>query len=197
MDRREALKRLSGVGVVVAGASLVQTSPAFADSGTVNCRPTNIPATSNTLTPSTTGLGGSAIKVTSSVSSFTLATCPSCGGTPTSSVQYRWTTSAPAGYSIFASASGGSPLSGFTPAMVNPVYVRPTGGGPIPEWTPLTFTVRLTARWVCTTGSRRAWRCRAWVGTFSYVSFGGDGFVWGISTTSADGNSSACDSPAP
>ena len=38
MDRRDALKKLGMGGATVVGASMVVSSPAFADSGTINCR---------------------------------------------------------------------------------------------------------------------------------------------------------------
>ena len=50
MDRRDALKKLGLGGATIIGASAVSSSPAFADSGTVNCRYTYSTAATAAIT---------------------------------------------------------------------------------------------------------------------------------------------------
>ncbi len=200
MDRREALKKLAAGGAVAAGATAVMTSTAYADGGTSGCRPTGLPAPAVTLTPAITGLGKNAVQITSSISSVGLATCSSCkaGVTPTQVVQYRWTVDGNSLVSIFGVSTGGTAISGgFQSSLTNPVFLRNTSGtGNLGS---ATYTVRLTARWVCTNGPKKAWACRHWTVTFTFdTGGGGDGTLSGVgATTAGSGNSSACDSPTP
>lgn len=200
MDRREALKKMAVSGATVVGASVVLSNVAFADGGTVNCRPSGLPSPTITLTPSATNTNAkTAVPVASSVASVAAATCPTCksGVTPVASVQYRWTVDSPAtGMGMYADNAGVTRLdTSFQSSLTTPAYIRNTAGGTLGG----TYTVRLTVRWICTNSTSKAWSCKHWIVTFTYSTAGGnDGTVSAVSaTTTGSGNSAACDSPTP
>ena len=207
MDRREALKKLAVGGATAAGVTAVMTSTIFADGGTVSCQPTALPTPSPALSLTAFitdtgggGLGKDAVRITSNTTSLVNAVCGVCHSvTPTQVVQYRWTVDTfPAGaVSIVNAATGtGNIISGvFQAPMTHPVYLRnSSGSGNLPAGD---YSVRLTVRWVCTSGAKKAWACRHWIGTFTYSSSGPNGTVTSTATASGSGNSAACDSPAP
>ncbi len=207
MDRREALKKLAVGGATAAGVTAVMRSTTFADGGTVSCQPTALPTPSPalSLTAFVTdtgggGLGKNAVRITSNTTTLANAVCGVCHGvTPTQAVQYRWTVDTfPAGalVSIFNAATGTGNISGaFQTPMTHPVYLRnSSGSGNLPVGP---YSIRLTVRWVCTSGARKAWACRHWIGTFTYSGSGSNGAVTATATVPGSGDSAACDSPAP
>ncbi|MGB8861003.1 MAG: hypothetical protein WCC60_17220 [Ilumatobacteraceae bacterium] len=86
VDRRELLKRFAASGLVTVGAaSLVVSSPAFADSGTVPCRFTYAGVATFVATVNRPSSGNAQYQIIT-VTNPT-GVCP-CGGTPTFSYAY-------------------------------------------------------------------------------------------------------------
>ena len=79
MDRRDALKKMAAGGTAVVGASVVLSTLAFADSGTVKCRHTYTTAASFTavLTRPANNRGRAVV----TVGGIPVGACP-CGGAP-------------------------------------------------------------------------------------------------------------------
>ena len=201
MDRREALKKLAVGGVTAAGVTAVMTSTAFGDGGTANCRPTNVSTANPTLTTNVTGLAKSAVRVISSLASLAVATCNVChaGTTPVSSIQYRWTIdSAPVGTNVgmYDAATLGNRIdTAFQTTLITNAYLRNVGGG---DLTSGSYSIRLTARWICTNNTRKAWVCRHWILPLTFITGGGaNGTVTPGVQVNGSGSSTACDSPAP
>ena len=201
MDRREALKKLAVGGVTAAGVTAVMTSTAFGDGGTANCRPTNVSTANPALTTNVTGLNKDAVRVISSLASLAAATCNVChaGTTPVSSVQYRWTVDAsPSGTTvgIYDAATLGNRIdTAFQATLFATAYLRNVAGGNL---TAGSYSIRLTARWICTNGTRKAWVCRHWILPIAFsTSPGSDGSVTAGVQVNGTGSSTACDSPAP
>lgn len=84
MDRREALKKLGMGGATLLGASAVMSSPAFADSGTVNCRYTYGTAATTTITLTRPANNTASVAVTTTAPA---GSCP-CGAGPTVTYAY-------------------------------------------------------------------------------------------------------------
>lgn len=184
MDRRDALKKLGMGGTTLVGASIVISSPAFADGGSATCRPS--PAIANTLTPSVLGGSKERVRVTSSATTFTAATC-GCGGW-TRTVQRRWQLAGPTTtIGLYTATTGGTALSsgfsspGTTVSVESPVYVRDSGGGHLAAGA---YTVNLTVRHVCRQGAQVAWSCQRYRLAFSFATGGGsDGSLSSVSFT--------------
>jgi hypothetical protein len=156
MDRRDALKRLGAVGVTATAASLIVSSPAFADGGSNNSRPT-VP-----------GPPDAADFSFGSVSAgLDASTCP----TPPPS-------SARIDYSVYQ--TGGSGLLG-GPIQAPGLYsIGSPGGDPsgrnagpfsLSGGAGATITIRFDLRYVCREpgGAAPAWRCRSWTRTYTYT----------------------------
>jgi hypothetical protein len=144
MDRREALKKLGIGGATVAGASLIMSSPASADSGSPNCRYTyTAPATA---TISITRPQNSQVRFQLSVSSPT-GSCP-CGGSPTITYAFRAVLT-DNGSATFGTALFGQPLP-FDSGAVS------LGQGN----SPIAYNVQVGVRINCPEGAQPASVCR-------------------------------------
>ncbi len=165
MDRRSALARLAIAGTAFGAASSIATSTAFADGGSIRCRPT-IPATGS-VTWAITAVPANRVEMSVAPGSFAAVPCP-CRTPTTSLVEYRYTLdSASAALGIYS--SGGALIGNTWLATNNPApVVQLTAGGPLPS--PMTYTIRWTVRWKCNGAFGPAWRCRSWIATVSFTS---------------------------
>jgi hypothetical protein len=101
MDRRDALKKLGFGGAVIVGASAVSSSPAFADSGTVNCRYTYSSAATAAITLTRPGNNTGRFRVTATPPA---GSCP-CG-TASPVVSYSFYGALTGNTTVVASSGG-------------------------------------------------------------------------------------------
>jgi hypothetical protein len=194
-DRREALKLLAGGTAAAIGTSIITTSAAFADQGTVGCLPTNWPTSlGDALTVDyvvSSSPAFSFVRATLSTASTNNIGCAG-GGTP--ELQVRW--AAPA---LFPTPSP-------TRVLIEPDLTDATT-----QWRTLTaanvvrvvnttdqqlasgrYTLELQFRAVCRQ-PRLCWRCITVTATFDWRPGSAPG---NITITSANGSTN-CDNPAP
>jgi len=178
MDRRDALKLLTGGAAVAVGASMIESSTAFAaDGGTASFRPTC--ATTSVVAYSATPNNRLTITVTPAAIS-----CPSVGWTPSTSASFRVTNgfevrSGPNTTQIATSNN----FSAFQTLTVATSFQVNRGSN-----TDITdassITVDVVVRRVCTNDSnntRKAYCCTQFTRTQNYTrsSGGGTNDLWG------------------
>jgi hypothetical protein len=184
MDRRQALRRLAAGGVAVGTTSTITSTVAFADGGTVPCRPA-APLTTPTFTLSS---GGAFVRI--QVSGLGTTTCPGCaGGSTVPVVQNLWTLDATSEPLIVRNGSGTTITNVWQSPADNDVRVRRADLGALTN--PTTFTIRATYRWVCRGATGAAWACRSWTQSILYT---GSATALGPVTLSGIGN---CDAVPP
>lgn len=184
MDRRQALRRLAAGGAVVGTTSTVMSTVAFADGGTVACRPA-APAATPTF-----ALSSNASSVRIQVSGLGTTTCPGCaGGSVVPVVQNLWTLDAASAPLIVRNGSGTTITNVWQSPADNDVRVRRADLGALTN--PTSFTIRVTYRWVCRGVTGAAWACRSWTQSIVYT---GTATALGPVTLSGIGN---CDAVAP
>ncbi len=185
MDRREALARLAASGVVIGAGSSLLTSPAFADGGSVACRPTT-PTTAVTWTVD--AVNTTRIRMRVNPGTFAAVTCP-CPTPATSIVEYRYTLDAAATPLDIFNTAGSAPISGtwFTTNDSTPVVRAPSVA--LPPST--SFTIRWTIRWKCNGKVGRAWRCRSWIASVTYSGAGPTATITSQSQSSPGGQCDA------
>jgi hypothetical protein len=161
MDRRDALKKLGMGGATVVGASMVISSPALADGGSVTSRPTVPTPTFNFPTTNLPNVG---------TYTFPAANCTySSPGPATARIDYSiratggTVTPSQAAGTYEIGLTGGNP-SGVTTQDLSVDITGGGGGG--------TVTVTIDVRYVCrepggTSPGVPAWRCSSWTHAFS------------------------------
>jgi hypothetical protein len=172
MDRRDALKKLGMGGATVVGASMVVSSQAFADGGSISSRPT-VPAAGVTY-----------VRTSNSAGRFDLSFGAfSClfGSLPTARIEYGVTRTA--GTATLAETAA---------------YVVSSAGSASAtvDWsTGLSVTFRIDLRYVCRdAGGAAAWSCRS--DSWSFTSNGGGNISTQAGPTSAT-VPDTCDSSPP
>jgi hypothetical protein len=184
MDRRAALCRLAAGGAVLGVASAVTSTTAFADGGSIPCRPT-----APTATPVfSLSSGGAFVRI--QVSGLGTTTCPGCaGGSTVPVVQNLWSLDSTSEPLIVRNGSGTTITNVWQSPADNDVRVRRVDLGALTN--PTTFTVRVTYRWVCRGATGAAWACQSWVQTIQYT---GSATALTAVTLSGIGN---CDATPP
>lgn len=113
MDRRQALQRLAAGGGLALASSMVSSTPAFADSGTVACRHTYTASAAVSITVGRDALFGSDDEFFTLVqTAVPVGVCPCSASLPTITYSYRVFFSSPTSTGTrTATASGLSSLS--------------------------------------------------------------------------------------
>jgi hypothetical protein len=134
MDRRDALKKLGMGGATVVGATMVMSSPAFAEPGTPTCA-----ANSGNPAVTISGSGNanlSAAQVTITMSGVTGVTgvnCPCTGTATASGAPYDWRLAGAAPASILGNTATWTGLNATTRAYTFRIRVRCTDSASIPS----------------------------------------------------------------
>ncbi len=168
-DRREVLKLLAGGTAAAAGASLITTSTAFADFGTVKCQPTSatFPSTiadvvATTAVVNSGGNQNDFVRITvTTAGKIANIACP-VGFTK--SLQYRWTVVTGTA-DIVADASPTVSIAG---AWGSTTTVRVVTAGQTVQLNDGTYAVRLDLRALCTSGAKKCWKCIAYQVDFGW-----------------------------
>jgi len=190
MDRRAALTKMAGTAAVGAGAVLVQSSPAFADFGSVFCRPTDC---TTPISSALTRVGTSAF----SDYAVLMSMSPSFGCAPgyTSSVQYKYRVTR-------VSGNGGVPrvtgcpaptlsTNGAWSAFITLSTVCMLSGSSNTNLNNGIYTVDVIERRLCGNGARSCWCCLGQSRTFEMA--GAAGLVV-ISTSTFTPSDTICNS---
>lgn len=157
-DRREALKLLAGGTATALGASIITTSTAFADTGTIGCQPTGW--TAPTPTPSNLNISqvGSYVVVSVNASAFPFN--HACPASYTPSGQYLWSVAkVPANATPVLSTDAATPVAVPTSFSSAPTSVRVYSTGSFSSLDNGTYVVTVRYRATCTSGGRTCWRC--------------------------------------
>ncbi len=188
-DRRDALKLLAG-GAAVAGATLIQTSTAFADGGTTSVRP---PCTNNAAVVIwLTASGSHTVSINITDAPLNVDPKPTCPAGWSLSTQVAFLVNnghevRTLGGTVLASVGGTFGAFVDMPGNSLPVVMTGDGGGPIVDGDDARLDVMI--RRVCTRISnptKKAWCCAAfkYTGTYTY----GTPDTWGGDFNASTGN---------
>lgn len=178
MDRRDALKLLTGGAAVAVGASMIESSTAFADGGTLAFRPT-------CLTTSAVNWSSAAVNNRLQVTVVHSATSCTSGWTGSFTVALRVTSGfeVRSGPNTTQIATGGN-WSAFQTIAANTTYQINQGSNT--DITDLSsITVDVMIRRVCTNNTnsaRKAYCCTSYTKTAVYARGGTDEWPAGSST---------------
>lgn len=199
-DRREALKLLAGGTAAAIGTSIITTSTAFADQGTVGCLPTNWPTSLagalRLVADIQTGFVRATLITNSSSISGSSIDRIGCAGGGTPELQVRWSVGPP--------VSTGGPVVLIEPGLTNATtewhtmtaanvvrVVDATNNQRL--GTAGTYTLQLQFRAACRQ-PRLCWRCITVTATFGW---NGLRTITGTPTFTSVNDSTNCNNPAP
>ncbi|MGB8861539.1 MAG: hypothetical protein WCC60_19950 [Ilumatobacteraceae bacterium] len=163
MDRRAALAHLAAGAALGATVGSVITTSAFADGGSVPCRPV---APTGSVVWSIDLSAANRVRMLVTPGSFAAVTCP-CPTPATSTVEYRYSFDAQSGGLVVRSTAGGVNLDAWRNPNDSTPVVRDAVNTNLP--TTCSFTLRWTVRWTCTgRNGKPTWRCRSWIASVTY-----------------------------
>lgn len=168
LKRRELLQRLAAGGALVVTATEIISSPAYADGGTIPCRPTMPAQAANVFTVAVANVNRVDFRLTTTLGTAT--TCP-CGTQPTSTVEYMYSfdSATPSSLVITLTANTSAPITNtwLTTPFDNKVTVRNVTN-PMPS--PSSWRIRLTIKHKCLDSSGNpTWACHSWYANVSYA----------------------------